>query len=147
MKTKFKEFLNEYGGPGKAVGFKYSEPTSEYAVSVLMAIDDEFIDIDDVHTIINQVLDENNAQVDSVTITEFEEKDEYTVYKLEIIMKAYSKYELNSMFNLVITKLSEIYEGDDNFIIVDDSLVSEGPDIKEPVDMPLYRDTKMGYKS
>jgi hypothetical protein len=145
MKTKFKEFLNEYGGPGKTIGFRYSEPTSEYSVSLSFAINKNVIDIKDVESLIKTTLDENDVEEDSITITESDSSFELVKYDLEITMKGYSKYELIAMFNLVLEELTKTFDSN-NFMVIQDSINAKGPDIKKEQPISSYRDTKIGFK-
>lgn len=148
MKIKFKEFLNEYGGRGRAAGFRYSEPTKEYGFSVPILFESN-IDINDIRDNIEKILKEENVEEDyfkfeklsndeirSIIINNIDENDYFnykemffeglTSYLLEISMKAYSKYELRSMISIVTNRLSKIYNKE--MLILIDRINIKGDD-------------------
>lgn len=127
MKTRFKEFLNEYGGPGRTIGFRYSKPTLEYGFKAPLLISDN-INIDELKNNIQEILKNNNIQEDYYEFDKIKEFSDKTLYGLEVSMKAYSKYELNSMIGVILNKLTEIYNNKEDFDILYNNILFKGPD-------------------
>jgi len=124
METKFNKFLNEYGGPGRAVGFRYSEPSIDYKFSINVILNPE-IKIKTFINFIKKVFTENNVGEDSMTFNHLG-KDEYI---LTIKMKGYSKFELMAMIDLLFKKIKSKFEDDVYFVM--ESVQLDGSDIYE----------------
>jgi len=124
MEIKFDKFLNEYGGPGKAVGFRYSEPSIDYKFSIHLLINPSLRPII-VKNGIKKVFKEEKVGEDLITLNHVG-KDEHI---LTIKMKGYSKFELMSMIDLLFKKVKEIFKDDIEFII--ESIELFGSDIYE----------------
>jgi hypothetical protein len=139
MKTKFKDFLNEYGGPGRTIGFRYSAPSIEYGVLVPIIINDN-VDVDGLKSDIKEILDRNNVEEDFFNLEQVEDEQQgYTPYELEIQMKGYSKYELQSMVSVVLDNVAELYEDDlrnEDMYILGDRIAVKGADL-DPKSKPL----------
>jgi len=138
MKTKFNDFLNEYGGPGKATGFRYSNPTLEYKFSVGLVIN-PILELNDVTKSIQELLDENHVEEDVMKM----EHLMGDVYLLIIELKAYSKFEIDSMLNVVLDEIVDMF-GEDIEILVE-TIMIVGDDIKhgdEKAFKPTWRKAK-----
>ncbi|MCK9477014.1 MAG: hypothetical protein M0R46_13900 [Candidatus Muirbacterium halophilum] len=144
MKTKFYEFLNEYGGPGRTIGFRYSDPVDEYGFLIYILVDTEYIDADSLREDIKDILVDNKIGEDYFDFTLENDYMQYDVYKLEIGMKGYSKYELQSLIGVVLDAISEMYSDEidnERLIIVGDQLQVKGPD----VDIEPTKKSKIGF--
>lgn len=129
MKVNFDEFLNEYGGPGKTVGFRYSDPSIKYEFSIITVLNPE-LDKNEVKQDILKTLKDINAEEDFIKFAH--ERDD--AYKLSIGMTAYSKFEVLSMVKTLFTKIKDQYEED--VIFIPDSTELSGSDI-EPKNKPI----------
>lgn len=143
MKTKFYEFLNEYGGPGRTIGFRYSDPVDEYGFLIYILVDTEYIDADSLREDIKEILENKKVNEDYFLFDKDSEYGELDVYKLEISMKAYSKYELQSLIGVVLDAISEMYSDEidnERLIIVGEQIQVKGPDVDET------KKRKIGFK-
>ncbi len=139
MKTKFEDFLNEYNGPGKAVGFRYSNPTIEYTFSVILSINPEK-NIKVLRRSLYKLLKEFNVEEDWFHFRKFKND----TYKFEISMKGFSKYELSSMIGKLLKKIKEDFS--DDIIINTETIEIKGEDIKEEDEkLTPYEVTNMGF--
>lgn len=123
MVTRFDEFLNEYGGPGRAIGFRYSEPNIDYTFSIHTVINPD-IGYEKIQKTIEDIFKKNNVGEESI---EMIHKGGDT-YELKIKIKGYSKYEILSMTNLLLNEVHKKVGKDVIFIL--DSIDLEGKDIE-----------------
>lgn len=123
MKVNFDEFLNEYGGPGKTVGFRYSKPSIKYEFSIITVLNPE-LNKNKIKEDILKTLKDIKAEEDFVKFVH--EKDD--AYKLSIGMTAYSKFEVLSMAKSLFTKIKDQY--DENIIFIIDSIELTGSDVE-----------------
>ena len=123
MKVNFDEFLNEYGGPGKTVGFRYSKPSIKYEFSIITVLNPE-LNKNKIKEDILKTLKDIKAEEDFVKFVH--EKDD--AYKLSIGMTAYSKFEVLSMAKSLFTKIKDQY--DENIINIIDSIELTGSDVE-----------------
>ena len=112
METKFNNFLNEYGGPYKAAGFRYSEPKIEYTFSVIVLVNTE-LSIIKLNNDIKNILKDNRIEEDNFNFM----KESGDQYELRINMTAYSNLEIIAACEVILKKLTELYPEDINVII------------------------------
>jgi hypothetical protein len=124
METNFNEFLNEYGGPRKTIGFRYSEPNIDYTFSIVLIINPA-LKSSTVKSDIAKIFKEANVEEDWIKLVH--EKGDG--YKLTIGMKGYSKFELLAMTNVLFKKVHEKFKEDIVFIL--DSVELTGADIDD----------------
>lgn len=142
MKTKLNDFLNEYGGPGRTIGFRYFEPKNKYDINIPIIIDTDMIDILTLTEDVEQILIDKNIEEDSFEFVEIDDTDEYLKYILNIKLTAYSKYEVQSMINTVLDNVVELYKDEvesEKLIIIGDKISTSGPDLND-------KSKKIGYK-
>ncbi|NPV13201.1 MAG: hypothetical protein HPY57_15650 [Ignavibacteria bacterium] len=123
MKTEFDKFLNEYGGPGKAIGFRYSEPSINYTFSINVVVNPELKPVF-VKNIIKDIFKKHNVGEDSISFRHVGADE----YKLTIKIKGYSKYEIISMIDLLMKNVNKKLRDDVLFIF--DSIDLQGRDIE-----------------
>lgn len=125
MEIKFDKFLNEYGGPGKAVGFRYSKPTIDYEFSINAVINRKKLTPFKVKTTIAKIFKEAKVEEDSINFNHVGADE----YKLTINMKGYSKFELLSMTDFLFKKVKDELQEDIKFIL--DSMNVLGSDLND----------------
>lgn len=135
MKTNFNEFIKEYGGPGRTIGFRYSNPTREYFFSVSFVFnsklkkqyDMELIE-GSIYETIEEILIDLKVEEDAMQL-EWISKNKLL---FSITMKAYSSLEFTAATIAILNKIKEDFE--DDIEIIKDSINVDGPDItNEPI--------------
>ena len=104
MKVTFNEFLNEYGGPNKAIGFRYSKPTNEYKFSLIFVVEYGVTE-DELNSQIEEILRKNEFEEDSFTLTEIDGGE----FEIEMKLKLYSGAEIQGVMQTFLTEMSEIH--------------------------------------
>lgn len=111
MIKNFNKYLNEYSGPGKAIGFRYSKPTSEFTIQCVCEISDE-LDIDEFMTAVNIILTDMNIEkfeTELIPIKKPIAEDNEANYVLSIDVVCYSEGEAVSIGNELNRNLLKIY--------------------------------------
>lgn len=135
---KFKDLLlNEYGGPNKTAGFRYSKPDVEYVFSVLVDIDRK-LKPEQVKDYILEILKELKVnqewfdfkrEIDNQFI---ELMSDFDTYKLEIALKVYNYLDVVSMLSSIIKIIKD--DKLDKTIIIDvESVNIDGDDLDDYV--------------
>jgi hypothetical protein len=108
MKIKFEDFLNEYGGPNKAVGFNYTKKqTEEYTLNLGILINPEN-SISEVKDIIQNILNTFNVGEDWFEIIKDDpDNSECCLYILRVALKAYNELEIKSLKHLLEKELEK----------------------------------------
>lgn len=126
MIIKFDEFLNEfhsYSGPNATLGFKYSEPTNEYSLTLTTKY------VENLEDIVKSILDKYNIPYKNIKIDIGYSKSLFSktrpilqVVKIDFL--SYSGYEAYSIINYILSELSKnnIYYNPNNIIIHPDIL-------------------------
>lgn len=122
MVTAFYDFINEYGGPGRAIGFRYSEPNIDYKFSIHTVINPK-IGVKKIEKMIKDIFKKYNVGEDKLKFKHVGADQ----FELSIKIKAYSKYEVLSMINLLFNEVNK--EIGDNIIFILDSINIEGKDL------------------
>ena len=126
MKTKFDDFLNEYGGPGKTLGFPYSKPNRLYDIKLPLSVSSD-INMEEMDKNIASIMLNKNIEEDNFKLllsdddSWFEGGKEYI---LNIQMKVYSENEVQSAINVIIDVLVKIYG--DKIKVHGDKIVAKG---------------------
>jgi len=121
METKFNDFLNEYGGPYKTAGFRYSKPSIEYVFSLNMIVNPE-INIQKLTKDFKDIFDKYKLEQDNFNFM----KEDDDIYNLRINLTAYSKLEIESAMQVILKEIMKLYNND--IIFIAESLSIEGPD-------------------
>jgi hypothetical protein len=112
MIKNFNKYLNEYSGPGKAIGFRYSKPTSEFTIQCVCEISDD-LDIDEFMTAVKIILtdmDIEKFETELVPINKPTKKNSKIVnYVLSVDVVCYSEGEAISIGNELNRNLLKIY--------------------------------------
>lgn len=126
--------LNEYGGPGKTAGFRYSKPNIEYLFTCNIEIGQK-IDSKHAKEYIGELLKELKVNEDWYKLTKsFDNQlvdlmNDLDVYQLQISLTVYNYLEVESMIDSMVNiikddGLSEIFVFDFSSINIDgDDLV------------------------
>jgi len=116
MKVTFNEFLNEYSGPKKAIGFRYSKPTNEYKLSLKIFVNETE---EVVNKQIEEILKKNEFEEDDFTLTLIEDGE----YDFEINFKLYSGGEIQGAISTFLLGLKNAYP---DFKFDEDSIKIDG---------------------
>jgi len=135
MKTQFDKFINEYGGPGRTIGFKYSEPSNKYIFSICAVINPD-LDTHGLEKEMKKMLKSFKAEEDYLKVKNIGADS----YEIKIAMKAYSKYEVLAMAKEFFKAVFNKY-GKGNIIFITDSIQLGGIDIKDWEKEQIKRDS------
>jgi CxxC motif-containing protein len=111
MIKNFNKYLNEYSGPGKAIGFRYSKPTSEFTIQCVCEISDD-LDIDEFMSAVKIILtdmDIEKFETEMIPIKNPIAVDNKANYVLSIDVVCYSEGEAVSIGNELNRNLLKIY--------------------------------------
>jgi len=109
MIKKFNEYvINEYNGPGQAAGFRYSDPTDEFAVQVVISLlkdSKSKFTIEDLKEEILKISEKIEVDISGLE-SELIDEDSNS-YTLQFTLISYSRDEVDSIMKEIKRELSK----------------------------------------
>ncbi|MCK9415320.1 hypothetical protein M0Q97_01525 [Candidatus Dojkabacteria bacterium] len=133
LNTKFSEFVNEYAGKNKTLGFRYSKPNSKFTFAFL--VESLYYDVND---IFKDIFDEIKLEEDNFTIKKIDQEENVYFFEVVIDLTAYSNLEVIAAFRSIV-KESKNY--DIEIILKSFSIFENG----EPIENIFKAKKKIGY--